>query len=342
MIKLANSFLFFLIVFFIISCDKDDDRIVLKSTGGFPEIPINLSMFNSKYDDYNSDLEPGVYDMYEFVFSSNRNSKGNDFDLILYNVDLWYPFDDNILSFAKLEGETNQNYLFKEMISIINSDFNEFGPFVYNLNINDNDYWGWEYLFFYTQEQENDMDIKFIINKYVGTSNNYFDYEQSNPYAVSIINTKENNEGYISICNNKIYYCSDYNGTYDIFEITVDTNKNIIDFLKDSIQLIGEPIENINSDKDDKCPYIIDNFMVFISNRENGFGGYDLYYSKRLDNQWTKPKNFGISINSEKDEYRPIIRVYSDIKNDLMIFSSNREGGLGGFDLYYVGIKESK
>ena len=25
-------------------------------------------------------------------------------------------------------------------------------------------------------------------------------------------------------------------------------------------------------------------------------------------------------------------------ENDLMVFSSNRPGGLGGYDLYYVGI----
>ena len=39
------------------------------------------------------------------------------------------------------------------------------------------------------------------------------------------------------------------------------------------------------------------------------------------------------------DEYRPIIRPQEwGFTNDLMIFSSNRPEGLGGFDLYYVGI----
>ncbi|MFC2138550.1 hypothetical protein ACFLTE_10275 [Bacteroidota bacterium] len=339
---LVKYFLFFLFIFFLSNCDKDDDRIVLESTGGFPETPVNLSMFNSEYDDYNSDLEPGVYDMYEFVFSSNRNSKGDNFDLILYNVDLWYPYDKNILSISKLSGKTGQNYLFEEMLSIINSEFNEYGPFIYNLVINENDYWGWEYLLFYSQQQGDNMDIMFVVNEYVGISNNYFDYEQSNPYSVSLINTEEFNEGYISISNNKIYYCSDCNGAYDIFEMTIDSNENIIDFLTDTIRLNGEPIEKINSNKDDKCPYIIDNFMVFTSNREDGLGGYDLYYSRNIDNQWTKPVNYGTSINSEKDEFRPIVRMYSDIKNDLMIFSSNRDGGLGGYDLYYVGIMETK
>ncbi len=332
----------FLLLILCSSCNKDDKRIILKSTGGFPEIATNLSVFNSIYDDYNSDLEPGVHDAYEFVFSSNRDSKGKDFDIVLYNVNLWYPYDDNILSIAKLGGETNQNYLFKNMVSIINSDKNEFGPFVYNLKINKDDFWGWEYLFFYTQEQDGKLDIKFIINKYVGASDNYFDYEQSKPYDLNIVNTKTNNEGYITISNDIIYYCCDSGGTYDIYEISIDSNRNIINYLTDSLKVIGKPIEIINSSGDDKCPYIVDNFMVFTSNREGGVGGYDLYFSEKKDNHWSKPKNFGTSINSKKDEYRPIIRAYSNIKNDLMIFSSNRDGGLGGFDLYYVGIDEFK
>jgi hypothetical protein len=76
--------------------------------------------------------------------------------------------------------------------------------------------------------------------------------------------------------------------------------------------------------------------MVFSSNREGGFGGYDLWYSRLVNGEWTKPENFGAEINSPYDEFRPIVKEC--IPNDLMIFSSNRPGGKGGFDLYYVGI----
>jgi hypothetical protein len=51
------------------SCDKDE---ILKSKNGFPDTAQNLSIFNSKYDDYNSALEPGEYDMYAFVFSLTK------------------------------------------------------------------------------------------------------------------------------------------------------------------------------------------------------------------------------------------------------------------------------
>jgi hypothetical protein len=83
--------------------------------------------------------------------------------------------------------------------------------------------------------------------------------------------------------------------------------------------------------------------MVFVSDRPGGFGGFDLYYSTFDGSAWSDPVNFGEKINTEYDEYRPII-LETDRRffmNDFMIFSSNRPGGMGGFDLYYAGLKPS-
>ena len=76
--------------------------------------------------------------------------------------------------------------------------------------------------------------------------------------------------------------------------------------------------------------------MVFTSDREGGQGGFDLYYSRLVNGTWTEPVNFGPEINTEYDEYRPIVVPFEAISNYLMIFSSDRPGGLGGFDLYIV------
>ena len=87
----------------------------------------------------------------------------------------------------------------------------------------------------------------------------------------------------------------------------------------------------------DKCPYIYEVIMVFTSDREGGHGGFDLYYSLLEDGEWGTPVNFGPEINSEYDEYRPIYFSFYDYDfQNLMIFSSDRPGGLGGFDLYMV------
>ena len=71
--------------------------------------------------------------------------------------------------------------------------------------------------------------------------------------------------------------------------------------------------------------------MVFTSDRAGGYGGFDLWYSSWDGQQWSAPVNFGGKINTEYDEYRPIV-VSTDEKfflNDLMIFSSDRPGGKG-------------
>jgi hypothetical protein len=78
--------------------------------------------------------------------------------------------------------------------------------------------------------------------------------------------------------------------------------------------------------------------MVFASNREGGLGGYDLYYSVFTKGQWSAPVNFGPSINTASDEYRPVLGSDEEFTNVFMMFSSNRPGGHGGFDLYFTGI----
>lgn len=78
--------------------------------------------------------------------------------------------------------------------------------------------------------------------------------------------------------------------------------------------------------------------LVFSSDRPGGLGGYDLYYSFKTGEGWTEPENFGPSVNSEYDEFWPVVSDSWEFSNQLMIFSSNRPGGLGGFDLYFTGI----
>ncbi len=96
--------------------------------------------------------------------------------------------------------------------------------------------------------------------------------------------------------------------------------------------------EIINSTSDDKCPFIFRKIMVFASDRPGGLGGFDLYYSRFSNGQWGTPVNFGPGINSSSDEYRPVISSDEEFTNNFMIFSSDRPGGKGGFDLYFTGV----
>ncbi len=81
------------------------------------------------------------------------------------------------------------------------------------------------------------------------------------------------------------------------------------------------------------------NTLYFASARPNGYGGIDIYYSKKNKNgQWLKAKNIGNIINTPKDDKSPFI--HSD--SHTLYFSSNGGYGLGGFDIYYSRYKNGK
>ncbi len=147
-------------------------------------------------------------------------------------------------------------------------------------------------------------------------------------------------------------FAPDREGDFDIYRAQTDPEKEILEVLTSTEALPVEKDSLLSSEWDDKCPYLAYNcfdlygedlaynMLVFASNREGGYGGYDLYYSLYEAGQWKEPINFGAGINTEYDEYRPIVRPQWEFDNDFMLFSSNRPGGLGGFDLYYVGIPD--
>lgn len=93
-------------------------------------------------------------------------------------------------------------------------------------------------------------------------------------------------------------------------------------------------IEEINSNFDDLMPHISENGkkLYFVSNRPGGYGGFDIWYCERdlKTNRWTKPVNLGPTINTEYDEITPFITK----NHQKLIFSSNRPGGIGQFDIY--------
>lgn len=83
--------------------------------------------------------------------------------------------------------------------------------------------------------------------------------------------------------------------------------------------------------------------LYFASNRSGGFGGVDLYVSRRRDKRdafgWQPPVNLGSAINSTADE-ESRVAVFEDDATGTMImyFASNRRdptaGGAGDFDIY--------
>lgn len=72
--------------------------------------------------------------------------------------------------------------------------------------------------------------------------------------------------------------------------------------------------------------------VYFSSKGHNAMGGYDVFRSERLPGRWAPPENLGYPVNTPYDEV--FFSVSPSGKHAW--FSSNRPGGLGGFDLYRI------
>ena len=73
------------------------------------------------------------------------------------------------------------------------------------------------------------------------------------------------------------------------------------------------------------------NVIYFVSDREGGFGGLDIWLSIiDINGNFGVPINAGSRINSSADEITPF---YNHFETQLY-FSSNRKNGRGGFDIY--------
>lgn len=70
--------------------------------------------------------------------------------------------------------------------------------------------------------------------------------------------------------------------------------------------------------------------LYFVSDRPGGIGGTDIWYSIVRNGIAETPVNLGPQVNSTNDEYTP----FYDQTNGVLYFSSDRPGGMGGFDIY--------
>jgi hypothetical protein len=308
--------------------------------GHFPTLPVNLEEFNTEFDDYNSDI-PVFLDVFPFCFSSNRNSSGENYDIVYKLMAVEFSKKTGKLDVYE-ETRANlsvyiDNQNIKSALNKINSPFNEFGPRLIPMGrtsggTNMNGRYE-SYIFLYSNNSNGNQDIFFTQNL---ENENY-----EVPIAVDFLNS-EFDDAYPTFNNDnsELYFTSNRAGKFDIYKIETDNSKEIVEILSDNSSASIEKDVILSSEFDDKCPSVTNNLLVFASNRAGGFGGYDLYYTFFENGNWSEPVNFGSGINSEYDEFRPIVRSDEwQFDNDMMIFSSNRPGGKGGFDLYFVGIE---
>ena len=75
--------------------------------------------------------------------------------------------------------------------------------------------------------------------------------------------------------------------------------------------------------------------LYFVSDMPGGYGGTDVYVVPVNNGHYGAIKNLGSTINSKYKEYTPYV------DGNVLYFSSDRPGGMGGLDIYMTKLDES-
>ncbi|WP_281233760.1 hypothetical protein [Flavobacterium gelatinilyticum] len=140
------------------------------------------------------------------------------------------------------------------------------------------------------------------------------------PFALGEINSNDNETYATMTANGNIYFGlrSDQKG-YGGNDIYVSR------FVKGKYQKpvnLGYPI---NTKNDQGNSYISpdENYMIFSSDGQtSGFGQSDLYISFNLNGKWTLPLNLGDGINSEQNDFCPVV-----FNHDTLLFARSEKTG---------------
>ncbi len=131
----------------------------------------------------------------------------------------------------------------------------------------------------------------------------------------------------ISEDNKTIIFSSDRAGGYgglDLYKATQDSTGDW-----SIIQNLGDVV---NTSKDEDSPFLQDDVLFFSSKGHVGMGGYDLFSSVYLFDEWLEPINFGYPINSARDDFH---FSWSE-QGRRAYFSSVRSDTRGESDIYVI------
>jgi len=231
----------------------------------------------------------------------------------------------NISNNAKeyIANTKENDYKIYNIGGVINSEFSDFSPVV-SL--------GEDILFFTSRRMRKDSsnaeylvpddgklyeDIYFSL-KDINTGN------WSEPHLVSISKDDEN-EATISVSadGTRLFVYHDDAGDGNIYETV----------LEDTVFSELTSIKEMNTTAwETHCTLTPDgNTIYFVSDREGGLGGRDIYRITKLPNgKWSSPMNVGAPINSKYDEDAPFIHA----DGVSLYYSSNNDKSMGGFDIY--------
>lgn len=177
----------------------------------------------------------------------------------------------------------------------------------------------------------------FIFYGYKGSGDIYFSRLENNQYSKpeKLPNSISNNSSYessasISYDGKELYFASRRQGGYgeeDIYMARWDEKK----------KNWGEPVnlgKVINTEHRETGVYLHPDgeTLYFASEGHESMGGFDIFMSKRVNGEWTKPVNLGYPINSADDD------VYFVVAGSgrYGYYASVRPEGYGATDIYRI------
>lgn len=307
-----------------------------------PAAPMNMAPINSPYDDWNCGAPWAIWRSGESIlFSSSRKSQGGNFDLVPKGF--------------RLEGEdgvrvdsSESNQWIRRIADRINTGKDELGPSFWISKFNGG-HGGATGAFVFSRGDAPNHDLMVLLPESLSDSAPIYGPGPDSLIEIDlgVLNTP-NDEGYLTWSKEigKALFHSNRDGKYRIYQATLPLDSNgPFTWLRnpDSADVVVSQVEGLASvDGEERCPLLVGNRLFFVSDRPGGQGGFDIYRSTWESNSWTPPENLGSSINSSFNEYRPFaFHMYpnpNDYAPDALIFSSDRPGGKGGYDLYLVAM----
>ena len=358
--RTSFPFLLLLASLVLLGCPYYPSYNVNFKNASIPDSSFNLWDLNSKYDDYNSAGPPTIMGYTTFNFSSNRRSKGHDFDILQGSIHLYFDQDNGRFSLW-VDSATGPGDKYDQTSSVCDStgscstlgflesmddSLDQLGPF---LDVHDS-------LFFYTQQTDSGWKImaRGVLPVYDWANVWYNGVRGNGPLAMlwAPFNLPGHDDGYLAVSGKGDYavFTSNRGGDFDLYEVDFPDSLGIRGPTLDSNSLVAKPIATLNTSGDEKCSFLNGDTLLFVSNGPASIGGFDAFYSiRQADKSWSAPKPIP-GVNTSYDEYRPILmRLQREDQadtsagkwlDDLLIFSSNRPGGKGGFDLYAHGWRK--
>ncbi len=268
----------------------------------------NIKKVNSKADDFAATYSDKFYNA--IVFTSTREGSTGK------GLDGWtgQNFSDIFQSRQDRKEEWSEPTL-AEAEGKLNTNANEGAP-VFNTSFS---------TMYYTRcgnEENEGSNCKILVVKRTGRG-------WGEPQELDLSSDSTVTNGHPAISSNEftIIFSSDRSGGQGGKDLWISTRSSVSDKFKKPLNL-GELI---NTPGDEVFPFIRnDTTLYFSSNGHPGLGGLDIFKSVKRDDNWTKPVNIEVPMNSNGDDFAMVFKP----GEDAGVFTSNRKGGRGGDDIY--------